>query len=104
MTSREKKIFFRYKHKHTHTLSALSPVPHWTGQPGGLLGIMERLYEEVGFEVCFEGSKEKRLTDCRLKGVSDSRGLIPLIAMSKRFEFVFVFLFFFSQGTLSSFS
>lgn len=34
----------------------LSPLPHWTDQQDGLLGMMERHYKEVAFEVCFVGS------------------------------------------------
>ena len=80
------KVFSLFRYKRTHSLSTLSPLPHWTGQLDGLLGTMERLYKEVGFEVCFQGSKRRRLTDCRRKRVPDGRGLTAENAMSKCLE------------------
>ena len=76
MTSREKKFPLssdKSTHIHTLHLSSHSPLPHLTGQLDGLLGMMERLYKDVGFEVCFEGSERSRLADSRWKRVPDSR-------------------------------
>ena len=76
--------------KCTHTVSLFllslpSPFftqfPHWTRQPDGLAGMMKWFYKEVGFEVCFEDSKRRRLTDYKWKWVSEDLGLIAEKAM-----------------------
>lgn len=52
-----KRRFLRFKHTRSLISLFLSPLPFRTGQLDGLLGTMERLYKEVGFEVYYEGSK-----------------------------------------------
>ena len=69
------------------SLSLSRPLPHWTGQLDGLLGMMKWLCKAVGFEVCFEGSKRRQLTDCRGKWAPNDKGLIAERAMSKRLHF-----------------
>ena len=54
--------------------------------------MIEILYKVVGFDVCFEGSWRRRLTDYRWKRVPDGRGLIAERAMSKRLQFFFLFV------------
>ena len=61
-------------------------LPHWTGQPDGLLGMMERLYKEMGFEARFEGNRRRRLKECRRKRVPDGRDLIAERTMSKTLQ------------------
>ena len=73
----KKSFALQIQHTHIHILSplslslSLSPLPYWTGQLDGLQGMVERLYKEGGFEAGSEGSKRRRLTDCKWKRVPD---------------------------------